>query len=196
MSALAGVRDVTTAVLYDTQQQPNTTGVSKLTYFQQARGVGLHLTNLKVPGQLPGPEAFLVRTMRIAVTPSGAYGTATTGPIAFSAQPSLVDVLKCLHTASVYFEVGSKPYVDYWPMWMFSAGQTIAATNFGPNTATAAPNYLGNGTPGTVVNFKTPIPISTTEPFRGELIWAAAPSLSVPLSLQFILGGSWSRGVQ
>lgn len=191
MPRAANLRDVTNGVLYDTQTVA-TSGTLKLTFFQQGRGNGIYLTNLRTPGQMPHPEAFIVRSIRIGVLFSGTY---LTGAVA--ATHTLVsEWIEIIHLASVYFEVGSKPYLDYWPMHMFNLGQSHAATNFGPNTATAAALYMGSGTPGAVINLAHPIRLNPNEPFRGEIQWQLNPTPANAQSIQWILGGTWIRAVQ
>lgn len=191
MARVAGQRNVSNGILFDTLDNTgaaNTT--TKYTLFQQTRSVGLWKTNMKIAGMLPAPESFTVRSIRFGVYPSGsAIGTA------FSAIPLLTDCLEMLHTGVLYLEVGSKPYVDYWPLWMFSLGFTQAA--IGENTDAAAVGVvLGNGDPSTVIQLRHPIKINTNEPFRVEVQYGIAPTPSAALSCQVVLGGDYVRAVE
>lgn len=191
MPRAENLRDVTNGVIFDTQHVA-TTATTKLTFFQQDRSQGIQLTNMRVRGAMPTPEAFIVRSMRIGPIITGNYQT---GLVPF-AQPSMSDALEVLHLGSVYFEVGSKPFVDYWPLQFFNLGQTYAATNYGPNTSVAAPNFLGAGSPGAVINLNHPIRLNPQEPFRGEITWTLAPTPTAQISIMWVLGGTWIRAVQ
>lgn len=183
----AGKRDVITHYAFDTQTiaaaVPATAPV--LTFFQQTRSAGLHLTNMKVAGMFPHPEKFIVRSVRLVVPLCSAVaGTATLA----------ADAAAVFFQGYMTLNAGSKDYIDAWPLELFNAGFS-QQTNERAD-ATASVSYHGSGQPDSVLTLAHPIVLNSNEPFRLTLAWNAWPDPTVALGIKVVLGGQLIRSVQ
>ncbi len=194
MARIAGKRGLSNGILFDTAEIP-AAGITSATFFNvRTRANGFHLTNMKVQGMLAAPESFTVRSIRVIVTPGGAVSIAGVA-VASTALPLQLDVMKAIHGGALLLEIGSKPYIDFWPLWMFSGGNSFASTG-GDAAAGVTPRSLGNGDPSTVINLRHPQKINTNEPFRVEIRWPVANAVSVAQTISVVLGGDYVRAVE
>lgn len=198
MPRLSEATDIANGLLFDTIMIPTTNTALSFRFFQQSIASSHpSLTNMDQAGQMPWPEGFIIRSIRLGPGISGSFGGMAGGVFvasAFASPTTLPDALELTHGAVCTLTIGNKPYLKGWPAHIFSAGHSVAATSRADPGVLAA--YLGDGRPDTAHVLSHPIELLPNEKFEFKVDYpvAAAPAANVPLMVAF--SGTWVRAVQ
>lgn len=165
-------------MLWDTATYTSGT-TTQLTFFTALRAT-IDLSNMQLAGQLPAPQAFLVRAIRFypkqvpRATTRAASGNAQTGVVS--------DIQLLINTGVLELTVGAKSY-GLLPLWLLPSGGgafgAYAADGDEPSTGILI-DYATNGVPDprNVFTLAIPIFIGPQINFRVTVTWPAALTLA------------------
>ncbi len=191
-------REVIHGVLWDTLQY--TSGATTvLTFFQQTQAaVGLDVTNMTNPGQLPYPKQFLVRAGRLFLK-QRPESVNIVGPAAVQTG-AINNIALLINTGILRITHGAKEYGTY-PLHLFATGGgpcgTIHVQNILVAGAYADYGVLGVPHAKNVYTFAIPMLIETSMNFNYQMLWPAGfVTLTRNLPICFALEGDEIRPVQ
>lgn len=201
-------RDVIDGALWDTLPYVSgAAGTTRLDFFATVKAT-VDLSNMRAAGQLPVPESFLVRSIRVYfhTQPQGVTGAA-------GLQAGMIENVAVLaHQGALTFNVGQTDWGMY-PLDMLPAGGGVSGRviHQGVAAATVQVEYAQNGVPEFRNSFALAVPV-LIEPqvnFRCVVTWpgtaafppAAPYTLVLPagilsLMITVVLMGDHSRGIQ
>lgn len=196
-ATLTSGREVIHGALWDTLTYTSGATVF-LNFFQQSlAALSYDVTNILNPGQLPYPEQFLVRAIRMWLrqrpesVDSPAAGNIQTG--------ALNNVSLLVNTGLLIITHGSKEYGRY-PLRDITAGNGISG-NIGVSNILvggASVDYGQNGTPDSrnIFALAKPLLIETSMNFLYQMTWPAALTLTRNTPICLALEGDLIRPVQ
>lgn len=191
---LAG-KEVIDAALWDTLTYTSAT-TTLLTFFNAVRAT-IDLSNMRSAGQLPAPESFLIRAIRVYVknrpesTATDAAGALQTG--------SYEDIQLLTQTGVLTLNIGQKDYGIY-PLHLLGGGggpfPALAVDNV--LIAGGAVSFATNGRPDVrcVYTLAQPILIKSQINFNATIQWNAAVTLVRNVNLTVVLDGDLIRAIQ
>jgi len=201
-------RDIIDGALWDTLPYVSgAAGTTRLEFFSAVRAT-LDLSNMRAAGQLPVPESFLVRSIRVYFR---TYPQGIT--LAAGLQTGMIENVAVLsHQGALTFNVGQTDWGIY-PVDMLPAGGGVCGSlcQIGIATNVVSIEYAQNGVPEFRNSFTLAVPV-LIEPqvnFRCVMTWpgtaafppAAPYTLVLPagvpnLMIQVVLMGDHARGIQ
>lgn len=175
-----------------------TSGVTTVLTFFNVVPANVTIGNMKIPSQLPNPDAFLIRAIRvkIGVAPFLNARAATTNVCTGSVD----DVAQLINTGWLILRIGDKPYADF-PIWMLPAGGGYFGF-FGTDGDAASPGevvmWATNGNPDVknVFSLGQPLFIAPQINFNCVLTWPAAVTTVNAAAVEVVLDGDYLRPVQ
>lgn len=179
--------EVVPSVLYDQYLLVAGANPAELRFFQSS-ATTLDVTNMKTPGALPNPEAFLIQNMRIN------FKTLT------YTLPTVSDgIIDMLDKSVGILEIGNKRYGP-WPLWVLGAGNMFT-NSFGGQSATTPTFY--SQISGPLYPLFPNLMLSPLQPFVFTIrTTPPAPSIVVPttqpngFSVQVLFDGQLARAIQ
>lgn len=188
-------REVIDGALWDTLLFTSA-ATTLLTFFNNTRAT-IDLSNMTQAGQLPSPDSFLVRAIRIFFKNrpesqnSTAAATVQTG--------STDDIRRVLENAALIFNIGQKDYGIY-PAVTIPAGGGVWGTMGISNVLIAGSNvdWANNGRPHIYNTFTLgkPVLIKSQINFNVQLFWNAALALVRNVNIMVVLDGDRIRAIQ
>jgi len=191
---LAG-KEVIDAALWDTLLYTSA-ATTQLIFFNATRAT-LDLSNMRVAGQLPAPEQFLVRAIRVYFkNRPESSATAAAGNI----EPNSVeDIQLLIDNGACQLNIGQKDYGIY-PIHLIAAGGGVAGKLAVDNILVggAAVSFGTNGRPHIKNTFTLAIPvlIKSSINFNVTLTWPAAVTLIRNVNISVVLDGDLVRAIQ
>ena len=179
--------EVVPSLLYDQYfLLAGNTNPAELRFFQSS-ATTLDVTNMKTPGSLPNPEAFLIQNIRLNFkTLTGTLPTISDG------------ILDFMNKSVGILEIGNKRYGP-WPLWVLGAGNMLTNT-FGGNTAT--PTYYSEIS-GPLYPLFPNLMLSPLQPFVFTIrTTPPAPTIVTPTTtpngfpVQVLFDGQLARAIQ
>ena len=191
---LAG-KEVIDGALWDSLLYTSAT-TTQLIFFNATRAT-LDISNMRAAGQLPAPESFLIRSIRVYFkNRPESCATAAAGGV----QPdSLNDIYLLIATGVLTLNIGQKDYGIY-PLSLLGSGG-------GPNgymavnnvlIAGGAAGYGQNGKPDnrSVFVLAKPVLIKSQINFNCTVTWPAAVTLIRNVNIEVVLDGDLIRAIQ
>jgi hypothetical protein len=172
------------------------TATTQLIFFNNTRAT-IDLSNMRVSGQLPAPESFLVRAIRVYFkNRPESTATAAGGAV----QPdSLNDIQLLIATGVLTFNIGQKDYGIY-PLSLLPAGGGPSGNLAVDNVLIAggAASFGQNGVPDSRALFALcyPVLINSQINFNCTLTWPAAVTLIRNVNIEVTLDGDLIRAIQ
>ena len=188
-------KEVIDASLWDTL--PYATGVTVALQFFTALRATIDLSNMRAAGQLPAPESFLIRAIRVYFkNQPESTATAAAGAV----QPdSLMDIFLIITTGTLVLNIGQKDYGIY-PLHMLPAGGGACGSMCVNNVliAGAAASYGQNGRPHIRNRFvlAKPILIKSQINFNVTVTWPAFVGPIRTFKMCVALDGDLIRAIQ
>lgn len=191
--------------LYDSAAYP-AAGVSSLLFFQTPLGQSsktLEDTNMRLAGQLPTNQLFLIESVEVIFHPSTPT-VAAAMPAAFGAQAIAVqinDAYIFYRSGSLRLEIGSKDYIQEAPLQRFPPKTKFSVEGALSDASTAAANLQSRigyanacGRPYLV---NPPLLLIENQNFSIELAWPnGVQAISNPAQVFVILDGLLFRRAQ
>ncbi len=183
--------------LWDTLQY-NSAATVNLVFFQNTQAaVGISNTNMQTPGQLPYPQQFLVRAIRMWLRqrPESINAVAATN----IQTGAINNVALLVNTGLLIITHGAKEYGRY-PLRDITAGNgpygVLQVSNI--LIGGAVIDYGQNGFPlsDEIYTLAKPLLIETSMNFAYTLQWPAAVTLTRHTQIQLLLEGDLIRPVQ
>lgn len=165
-------------MLWDTVQFTSA-AVNNLVFFTTARAT-LDLSNMQLQGQLPAPNAFLLRGLRFYVKQRPrSEAKSALGAV----QAGAIDNIQQLHNTGVMnILIGAKEYGPY-PLWLIPSGGGafgVIASDGDVASPGEIQDYAISGAPDARNSFTLAVPIFIAPQinFSATLTWPAAITLS------------------
>lgn len=197
-AALTAGREVISGAFWDTLQYTSATTL-QLIFFQQALAgaVTIDVSNMRNPGQLPYPQKFLIRALRVFLK-QRPESVNEVGPAAVQTG-AINNIYGLMQTGALQITIGSKEYGKY-PLWVFSSGGGVfgqmLVSNILIGGGFADMGGLGSPSARNVYTLAKPMLIETSQYFSVTVTWPAAVTLTRNLSLTVCLEGDLIRPVQ
>jgi hypothetical protein len=191
---LAG-KEVIDAALWDSLLYTSAT-TTQLTFFNGTRAT-IDISNMRAAGQLPSPESFLIRSIRVYFK-NRPESTATAA--AGSVQPdSLNDIFLLVSTGVLTLNIGQKDYGIY-PLSLLGCGGGPSGYMSVNNVLIAggACSYGQNGQPDnrSVFALAKPVLLKSQINFNCTVTWPAAVTLIRNVNIEVVLDGDLIRAIQ
>jgi hypothetical protein len=176
-------------------------GQTSLTFFQNPVGQSSKTyadTNMKLAGQLPYPQAFLMTGLQVELFPDALPGRGGLDPQTAVAS-NWNDMWEVFESGYLVLTIGDKEYIKEGPLGKFPPSYRLGGTAALTDTTTAAATQLSIvdyaafcGAPYRVIPFTIP----NSQNFNVQLIWPTAVGITAACRIGITLLGYLYRAVQ